>query len=58
MSFRIQKRKGSSDIIEMKTTTEEGKEKWIPCVAPLLRKSEGDILCKLILNYLNEEDSR
>lgn len=58
MDFRIQKRKGSSNIIEMITFTEEGKEKWIPCIAPLLRKKDGDVLCEQILNFLNEQDAR
>lgn len=53
MDFRIQKRKGASNIVEKRIVTEEGKEKWIPYIAPLCRKEEGDIIAELILKYFN-----
>ena len=52
MDYRIQQRRGSSNIIEKKIVT-EGKEKWIPYIAPLCRKEEGDVVAELILKYFN-----
>ncbi len=51
--FRIQKRKFSSNIIE-RGEESEGKTIWMPHIAPLCRKEEGDIVCDNLLKFLTE----
>lgn len=51
--YRIQKREFSSNIIEKKV---QGKDKWIPFLAPLIRKVEGDKVVEKILKQLNNEN--
>ena len=55
MDFRIQKRKRASNIIEMRVVN-EGKEKWIPYIAPLCNKQDGDVVANLLLGFLNEQN--
>ena len=50
--YRIQKRKGSSNIIEVCLDPSEKKPKWVPAIAPLLTKEKGDKLANLILTFL------
>jgi hypothetical protein len=49
-NFRIQKRLGSSNIIEKFV---DGKT-WTPWVAPLCNKKEGDILTEELIKFLNK----
>ena len=56
MNYRIQKREFSSNIIEKRTVTEKGKEKWIPFIAPLCRKDEGDELTKILIDFANSNN--
>ena len=51
MDFRIQERKYSSNIIEIRVVN-EGRERWIPYVAPLCKKKDGDVVADQILKYL------
>lgn len=55
-NYRIQTRKGSSNIIEKRFVTVEGKEKWIPFIAPLCRKEEGDEVAELLLEFVNNNN--
>jgi hypothetical protein len=50
--YRIQYRKGSSNIIEKKVLGENGKYKYIPFIAPLIRKEEGDIIVQQLIDLL------
>ncbi|MDC7248565.1 MAG: hypothetical protein PQJ49_01440 [Sphaerochaetaceae bacterium] len=56
MNYRLQERKFSSNIIEKRIVTEEGKERWIPFVAPLVKKTDGDVVCNEILEFLNNKE--
>ena len=52
MQFRIQKRKWSSNIIEIGIEGDNDKIIWTPYLAPLVRKAEGDILCLKLMVLL------
>lgn len=49
MDYRIQYRKYSSNIIEKKVD-----DKWIPFIAPLVKKTEGDLICNTLLEELKK----
>ena len=53
MEYRIQRRKGSSDIIEICSNPREKGHKWVPFIAPLITKKEGDRLAEELLVFLN-----
>lgn len=54
MKYRIQKRETSSNIIERKV----GDGKWIPFLAPLCSKEEGDDLVEMLLDDLESDGRR
>ena len=57
MEYRIQKRSMSSNIIEKRIIGENGKESWVPFLAPLgplCGRFEGDIVADKILKFLNK----
>ena len=50
--YRIKERLYSSNIIERGTYTEDGKIKWDPFIAPLVKKEEGDLVCETIFKNI------
>jgi hypothetical protein len=52
-NYRLQHRLGASNIIEKKVIGDNGKEKWIPFVAPLGPKESGDKTAEKLLNFFN-----
>ncbi len=50
-AFRIQTRRFSSNIIE-KRIEKTGKITWIPYVVPVVKKEEGDLICKNLLKVI------
>lgn len=51
LMYRIQQRLYTSNIIEKNIGTSEN-PKWIPFVAPLCKKEQGDSLCEFIFNSI------
>ncbi len=58
ISYRIQKRKYSSNIIEIGVLDENNKIKWTPYIAPLISKVEGDIVAERILELLTKTENK
>jgi len=56
-SFRVQKRRYSSNIIEGGNYNPENKIEWVPILAPLVKKDKGDKFCLDIFNLLMQEQN-
>ena len=54
--WRIQERKYSSNIIEGGNYNKSGKIVWIPIIAPLSKKEEGDKFCLDIFDIITEKE--
>ena len=53
--FRLQKRKYSSNVIEGGNYNKDEKIAWVPIIAPLTKKEEGDRFCLDLMDILIKE---